>query len=65
MHQYWLIKMLEDKNCQFIILYPLKYPLGMKVKERPSQTKKSVGEFVASRPVLREFLEEVLRSERK
>lgn len=44
--------MLKDKNCQFIILYPLKYPLGMKVKERPSQTKKSVGEFVASRPVL-------------
>lgn len=52
--------MLKDKSCQVIILYHLKYPLGMKVMERPSQMKKNVSKFVASRPVLQEFLEEVL-----
>lgn len=64
MNQYWFIKNAK-RSCQVIILYPLKYPLGMKVMERHSQMKKHVSKFVASRPVLQEFLEEVLQSERK
>lgn len=60
---WYIFQVLKNEPCELITLYPAKYPFRLGNQEFSNEGK--LKEFIASRPTLIEWLNEILRKKAK